>query len=451
MAETNAATNALPGRAPANGRALRVYQLLIVLAVGWMVGRLPQILADRDAESARLLAAIQPAAQAGAGMAEAVPRIDTARLAADVAAQVAAQVANDTVAQLIAAGWGPRTAAQQIVIQAPPGLFRPSEATVRIVTEPQQAVARIDYDLPPGQQRPVLPPELREAGDTATVSAVNGKAHAEAHATATRGYAALRDGDKRNAVRLLSDAVKQAPDSPQAAQWNADVQRLTRRWSLAAYTLARNGGLGDPLAASPVLGGGQSGAAVAYTIDPLARRPVSVVARIAAAANPDGSIDREATEAAVGLRVQPLPGVPLAVDIERRIALGAIARNAWAARVSGGTAGATKVAGRAVNLETYGEAGIVGFEKAPDYYAGAQARGATPLFSLGRVGMDGGAGVWGGVQRGFGSTASRLDLGPSARFRVAPWAFSAQLDYRFQAAGNAIPGSGPVLTVSGEF
>lgn len=200
-----------------------------------------------------------------------------------------------------------------------------------------------------------------------------------------------------------------------------------------------------------MLGGGQSGAAVSYTIDPLARRPVSVVARIAAAAAPNGSIDREATEAALGLRVQPFPGVPVAIDVERRIALGAIARNAWAARLSGGTSGVVKVANRPVNLEAYGEAGIVGFKADPDYYAGGQGRGATPLFSLGRVSMDAGAGVWGGVQHGFGLTASRLDLGPSARFIVKPWTFSAQVDYRFQVLGNALPGTGPVLTVFGEF
>jgi len=430
--------------AQGNGRALRVYQVVFVLAIGWLVGRLPQILADEEAETARLMAAITPAAEAAAGIGDPASQVDTARLAADVAAQVAAQVANDTVSRLIAAGWGPRLPPQQIVIQVPPGGFRPAEATVRIVTEPQQQLARIDYDLPAGV------PKVREA-ETKEPPLLASSAALQAHATATQGYAALKAGDKRNGASLLTEAIKLAPDAPEAAAWNADVQRLTKRWSIAAYTLARSGGLGDPLAASPVLGGGQSGAAVAYTIDPLARRPVSVVARIAAAAGPDGSIDREATEAAVGLRVQPIPGVPVAVDVERRIALGAIARNAWAARVSGGTSGMVTIANRPVNLEAFGEAGIVGFDSDPDLYAGGQGRGATPLFSLGRVSMDAGAGIWGGAQRGFGVTASRLDVGPSARFIVKPWSFSAQVDYRFQAAGNALPGTGPVLTVFGEF
>ncbi len=426
----------------ANGRALRVYQVVFVLAIGWLVGRLPQIMADEEAERARLMAVIQPSAPADAGQGGTDRRIDTAQLAAEVAAQVAAQVANETVSRLIAAGWGPRMPPQQIIIQPPPGGYRPAEATVRILTEPQRQLARIDYDLPAGLQASPKPP--------AQIPAPSGAA-LQAHATATRGYAALKAGDKREGARLLTEAISLAPDALEAAAWNADVKRLTKRWSIAAYTLARSGGLGDPLAASPVLGGGQSGAAVAYTLNPLARRPVSVVARIAAAAGQDGSIDRDATEAAVGLRVQPVPGVPVAIDVERRIALGAIARNAWAARISGGSAGVVKLANKPVSLEAYGEAGIVGFDADPDYYAGGQGRGATPLFSLGRVSMDAGAGVWGGAQRGFGVTASRLDVGPSARFIVKPWSFSAQVDYRFQAAGNALPGSGPVLTVFGEF
>jgi hypothetical protein len=435
----SAPPTAPPYNAPVRtGSALRVYQILVVLALGWVAGRLPGLMGERDAEAAGLIAAIQPAAAA-------TPPPDTATLAAEVAAQVAAQVANDTVTRLIAAGWGPmhlaRSEPQRIIIQQLPAAgARPAEATVRIVTEPRQQFAALDYDLPPGQPRPPAPPAPAPKAPSA-----------QAHATATQGYAALRSGDKREGVRLLSEAIALEPDAPEAAAWAADVKRLGRRWSIAAYTLARSGGLGDPIAASPVLGGGQSGAAIAYTLNPLARRPVAVVARIAAAAGPNGSIDRETTEAALGLRVQPFPNLPVALDVERRIALGTFSRNAWSARVSGGTAKTTRLANRPLTLEAYGEAGVVGFNAAPDLYAGGQARGSTPLFTLGRVELDAGTGVWGGVQRSFGDTASRLDLGPSARFRVKPWPFTAQVDYRFRAAGNALPGSGPVLVVSGEF
>jgi len=242
--------------APANGRALRVYQVVFVLAIGWLVGRLPQILADEEAETARLMAVIQPSVDAATGPASAAAgtgnpgyaQVDTARLAADVAAQVAAQVANETVSRLIAAGWGPRMPPQQIVIQAPPGAFRPMETTVRIVTEPQQ-LARIDYDLPAGSR--TMPDAMAPyvGADAKGGSPVVTGALVQAHAVATQGYAALKAGDKRSGARLLGEAISMAPDSPEAVGWTADVQRLTKRWSIAAYTLARSGGLGDPLAA----------------------------------------------------------------------------------------------------------------------------------------------------------------------------------------------------------
>jgi hypothetical protein len=417
-----------------SGSALRVYQILLVLAVGWVAGRLPQILDDSRDERDRLSEALAPAAPAAAAP------VDAARIAATVASQVAAEVADATVARLIAAGWGPGGQVQRIRIEQVPG--RPAEATVRIVTAPSPAVAPIDYVLPPGPAPAAKPAPKAPAPAPAT---------AQAHAIATQGYAALDAGRKREGVGLLKAAIAMAPEAPEAAAWSADVKRLTSRWQVTGYTLARGAGTSDPLAASPVLGGGQTGGAVIYTLDPLARRPVAIVGRVAAAAGPDGGIDGETAEAALGVRVQPLPGVPVAIDLERRFALGQFARSDFAARLSGGAATQARAFDRRLTLEGYGEAGIVGFDSDPDLYVGAQVRAATPLFVLGRVKMDAGAGGWGNVQRSFGTTASRLDLGPSARIDIAPWPFFAQIDYRARVAGNALPGSGPVLTVAGEF
>jgi hypothetical protein len=425
------------------GRALRLYQVVLILLLGWAAGRIPQWFSDAEAERARLTAALGVAAPASAGD-------DTARLAAEVAAEVAARVADETIARLIAAGWAPRGAApelppQRIIVETVGG-GRAPETVVRVVAEqPQQPLwTGFRYDLPPGQGG------AQPAGKAPAPEAP--KASAKAHATASAGYAAIRAGDLKEGVRLLKEAEAMDPEAPEAKAWGADVKQLTRRWSLAAYTLSRGGGLGDPLAASPVLGGGQTGAALGYRINPLGQARVSVIGRLTAAAGPNGGIDSETSEAALGLRLEPFRKVPVALDVERRFALGLYARNAWAARVSGGAQGTVKAFGRGVKLEGYGEAGVVeGFEDTTDIYAGAQGRGGVPLFTVGRTSFDAGAGVWGGTQRSFGVTASRLDLGPSARIRVEPWPFFAQVDYRARVAGNAVPGSGPVLTVAGEF
>ncbi|MGL6043823.1 MAG: hypothetical protein ACRC1J_07845, partial [Sandaracinobacteroides sp.] len=129
------------------GSALRAYQVVLILLLGWAAGRIPQWLSDGQAEQARLLQALGPMeAPAAAG------GIDTARLAADIAAQVAAQVANDTVGRLIAAGWAPRSdaPAPRIVVEMAPGRAAP-ETVVRVVNEQAPVLAGFRYDLPPGQ------------------------------------------------------------------------------------------------------------------------------------------------------------------------------------------------------------------------------------------------------------------------------------------------------------
>ncbi len=428
-----------------SGHALRAYQIILILAVGWGAGRLPQLLEDSSAERTRLEAAVGGSeARATAAMPEPQGDVQTA---AEVAARVAAGVAEETVARLIAAGWAPR-GSEPVVIRVEQVAGRPQESVVRLAADPAPPVrlSGLDYSLPPGttQARMAL-----TAADPKPLPAARTSA---AHATASAGYAALKSGDRREGVRLLKAAVAMQPDAPEAEAWTADIRQQTRRWSLAGYSLARGGGSGDPLAASPVLGGGQSGAALGYRINPLGDVRLSVVGRIAAAAGESGGIDGETAEAALGLRVEPFRSVPIALDVERRFALGTYSRNAWAGRISGGKYGEAKVLNRTVKLEAYGEVGLLeGFTKSPDLYGGGQAWGATPVTRLGDTDIDVGAGLWAGAQRNYGLTASRLDLGPSARFKIAPWPFSAQIDYRLQVVGNAVPGSGPVVTVAGEF
>ena len=64
--------------------------------------------------------------------------------------------------------------------------------------------------------------------------------------------------------------------------------------------------------------------------------------------------------------------------------------------------------------------------------------------ALGRFAL--GAGAWGGIQPGL----SRFDVGPRLSLRVNP-RVRAHLDYRYKVTGNALPGSGPALTLTGDF
>lgn len=429
---------------PRHGSALKVYQLIAVLLAGWFFGRMPELLADVRSE-ARSIAGFAPPPPAA--------QPDTA----DIAARVATQVAADTVARLIAAGWGPQQAGPE------PAMRHAGPQEIRIVQEmqPREAassepspvrpspvrLAQFDYTLPEGRTAAATPRRTDASPATSSSAARQGD---DAYRLATDAYSALSTGDRRLAANRFRQALATDPSHPNAAEWEKELRRLTKRFGLSAYTLSRSYGNGDAIAASPILGASQTGVAATYTVNPLSRHPVSLLARLTAAGAPDGRIDSDTAEAAVGIRVQPLAGIPVAVDVERRIGIGYWARDEWAARVMGGTNASAHAFGVPIAWEAFGEAGIVGV-KSRDLYAGAQVRAATPVFNSSRLSIDGGAGAWAAAQHAWGDTVSRFDIGPSMRLVVHPFPVSAQIDYRLRAAGNALPGSGPAVTIAGQF
>ena len=92
-------------------------------------------------------------------------------------------------------------------------------------------------------------------------------------------------------------------------------------------------------------------------------------------------------------------------------------------------------------LDAYLQGGVVGMRRR-DLFVDGSATLTRPLwrnFSFG-------AGVWGGMQPGL----SRIDVGPRLSIKL-PRGMRAHLDYRYEAAGNALPGSGPVVTLAGDF
>lgn len=253
----------------------------------------------------------------------------------------------------------------------------------------------------------------------------------DAGAFATAAYARLAAGDRRGAVRLFDAAL--AGDDPRAAAWRRQRAALTRRWSGSAYSIVRGGG--DPaLGVTPVLGGGQSGGGIAFTPDPLAPRHLAVTLRGSVAHDDAG----RSAFAAVGLQWHPVAGVTVAA--ERLIAVGPAGPNAWTVRLAGGI---DRTFGR-LRATAYGEGGVIGTAA----YAAVQGR-AAGVFHLAHLEFDPGVGVWSSVQRDRGTTVDRADVGPGLVARFGP--FAAEVDYRVRVAGNAAPGSGPVVTLSAAF
>jgi hypothetical protein len=334
-----------------------------------------------------------------------------------------------------------------VVAQAIPPVIAPHAAAQPVVSQTNTRPHRL---LQPPRQRPVAAPMVpqpeRPAAIALTLPPVAEAPVAQpapqttAYDIATRAYARLAAGDRRGAAADFAEAIAIADSAdPLRENWQRERDRLNRRWSGDAFALFRDAGSSAP-AASPVLGGGQSGASLAYALDPLARRPLALFGRLYAAHDSRSRIDGSTAQAAIGLRWQAAPG--LSVAAERLIALGGATTGDWNLRLAGG---GERRRGRLV-LAGYGEAGVRGNG---DAYAGGQTSAMTDIASTGRLVFSAGPGVWGSIQAAE-TTVSRLDIGIGLAARL-PVGVAIAADWRWRIAGNADPGSGPAVTLSAAF
>jgi hypothetical protein len=389
------------------GRPLRVLLLLVFAGLAWLATRVPAVITEYDAVIA----------------ANATPELrsrplEMARVAAPTPVAGVPALALRLPSRRNAAPAMPRQAivSKAVVPAAPiPSAVAPAPVPVA----PVAAAAIAANAAPP----------------TAVVAVIPG------FELAAAGYDRLAAGDRRGADALFGAALAAAAghDVPQAADWRRAQRQLRRRWSGDAYVLLRDSGLAGP-AASPVLGGGQSGASLAYTLDPLARRSLAVFGRIYAAHDSAISIDPATAQAAIGLRWQARPGISIAA--ERLIALGAATSGDWNLRVAAG--GARRVG--QLDVDGYGEAGARGNG---DLYAGGEAHARLPIGRVGLVQWSAGPGLWGSVQSA-GAVVGRVDVGAGVTARL-PAGLAISGDWRWRVAGNAAPGSGPAVTIGMAF
>jgi hypothetical protein len=423
-----AATAFVPAGTPiASGQPLRALSVAGLGLALWLAVRLPILEQDFAAARAQLAPPVPALATTGAVGIEPIPPLALEVLPPPPAEPVLQDLA------MAAAGWSERASTGPA--------FWPDVPVPGAMRQPTTEM------LPPGFELPLPNRPLASAAPPpagAQAPAAVPRASPGSGDFAAAAYARLAEGDRRGAARLFDLALASDDGDARRAQWIADRRTLTRRWSAQAFTLLRDpgsGGVGP--AASPVLGGGQSGAIVAFAINPLARRPVSLVARLTAATGNGGQLDNASSQAAFGARWQMLPGVSLSA--ERLVAIGAAVRSDWTLRLA---AGADSRRGR-LHWSAYGEAGVLGNG---DGYGGAQARAMLEIVQLGRARFELGPGAWGSVQTGP-VTVGRLDIGPSISTQLPFGRASLEIsaDWRQRVAGQALPDSGPVLTLSTQF
>ncbi len=223
--------------------------------------------------------------------------------------------------------------------------------------------------------------------------------------------------------------------APRPSRWTADGWLLLREDSASSRQTGLQG-----------YGRSQAGAVLRYRLAPSSGQAPQAHLRASTALANAGNRLRE-RELAAGLSARPLASVPVRVAAELRLsdlAQGTELRPAAYA--------VTELPPVALPLgargELYLQGGWVGgtFKTA---FVDGQARVDRPLVRLGPAELSAGAGAWGGAQR----DAERLDAGPSlaATLSIGRVRARATADYRFRIAGDAQPGSGPVLTVYAGF
>jgi len=207
------------------------------------------------------------------------------------------------------------------------------------------------------------------------------------------------------------------------------------RLQLTAWAMLR-GRQGQPvgttsLAANGTLGASQAGSRLSYNYDP----------QIAATLRTSSNVGRRGGEVGAGVRLQPLGGLPVWITAERRQRIGRYGggRNAFALFLEGG------VYQRSMpwrfSLDAYLQGGIVGFKSRDKFIDGGLTL-TRPVYRNFSAGM----GLWGAAQPGV----YRVDAGPRVSMKVRE-NIRIHLDWRQRLAGKAEPGSGPAVTLAGDF
>ena len=214
---------------------------------------------------------------------------------------------------------------------------------------------------------------------------------------------------------------------PQAAT----VARLDRL-QLSAWALLRGRPGPSSLATGGTLGGSQAGARLTYNVSPLLAASLRSTSPVGGA---------RGGEIAAGVRVTPFRSIPVSLTAERRHAIGKLGggRSAFALFLEGGVYQRPIAWG--FELDAYAQAGVVGMRRRDLFVDGGYTL-TRPLFGRYAAGF----GMWGGMQ----PRLYRVDAGPRVSMRVRS-NMRIHLDYRYRLAGNAEPGSGPVVTLAADF
>ena len=264
--------------------------------------------------------------------------------------------------------------------------------------------------------------------------------------TAVAIFPSLKREEASNALKA---PLLEADYSPTYAEGSAKPRSLLRLppalalpvktlqlhgFSGSAWVLLRGDGNAS-LATGGQLGGSQLGARLFYAPGP---RALAITARISAPlSQPTGR------EVAIGVALR---GANFGLIAEQRVALDNGGKGSPAVFAYGGVSDVVLPAN--FKLEGYAQAGVVG-AKSPATFVDGAVRVERTVLTARLASLSLGGGIWGGAQPGV----RRVDIGPQvvARFAVADTNLRVSAEWRQRVAGNAIPASGPSVTVGFDF
>lgn len=240
--------------------------------------------------------------------------------------------------------------------------------------------------------------------------------------------------------------VSATPQSESLTPWILSsqlplVSRHSSRLNVYAYSFLRSGSASSSLGGGQY-GGSQSGIIATYSLarfrDAEGQSKLALLVRGAVAHY--GPVEREI---AAGLRWQPLASAPFTLTAERRF------RNArsdaFSVYVAGGKSAELPCE---FKLDAFAQAGVVSGKDGGPFFD-VNTRAERKLATIGKVPVTLGAGIWGGGQKGI----FRIDAGPTigTEIRLGAVNMRVKADWRFRIAGDALPASGPALTLSTSF
>jgi hypothetical protein len=245
---------------------------------------------------------------------------------------------------------------------------------------------------------------------------------------------ALDDGPFSRPVVATPRSIN-VMEQPKPAQPVPPLEPALDRLQLASWAMLRSqrSGIGGSrsLASGGQLGASQTGIRLIYNLD----------RRVALTARTSSEVGRRGGEVAAGLRFQPLGSLPLWITAERRQAIGSTGggRNAFAFFAEGGIYG--RQLPFSLSLDAYGQGGFVGIHSR-DLFVDGGLSVTRPFFRR----LSAGFGIWAAAQ----PKLYRVDAGPRLTVKVRS-NLRVHADWRQRLAGNARPGSGPALTLAGDF